>query len=170
MRVPVWRAVTRALCFLSLAGAGVAIANVQVNPHPTFGYSMFAFFFAIAMLVSIGPMLFSRCEVEVAKDGFVVRYNFSTRAFRWDEVSEFTIATLTPGRGTRQTYVVFDRDGPVTAMDRFNRILSGKSDPLPMGLEPAVPEGGNAVRVAAVMNTWRERYLADTNADSNTDA
>ncbi|HEY9568996.1 MAG TPA: hypothetical protein VIR38_12960, partial [Thalassobaculum sp.] len=99
-----------------------------------------------------------RRRVELFDEGFAVHSLVGSRRHRWSEVSDFTLATVLPGRGMRQTYVVYDVIGETGPRAGFNRFLTGRGRSLPIGLEPArLP--GNAVTLALTMNAWRQRAV-----------
>jgi hypothetical protein len=159
---PIWRAVVQAGLFFTVAGLGVSMALGQ-PPKPELGWSI-ALLGAVAGVVLPGLATFGgRRRVELFEEGFVVRSMFHTRQHRWTEVSDFVLATMLPGRGMRQTYVVYDAEGDRGILIRLNRFLSGRGRSLPIGLEPAhMP--GNAVTVALTLNAWRERAIDKANA------
>lgn len=160
-RQPAWRALVQIGLFFTIAAAGLSLA-LGKPPKPEVGWPLAAFGVVLGIVVPWLTTFGGRRRVELFEDGFVVHGLFRTRRWRWTEVSDFTLATTLPGRGMRQTYVVFDAAGDRGALIRMHKFLSGRGHSLPIGLEP--PEfPGNAVTVALTMNAWRERAL-DNNA------
>ncbi|MEQ8817923.1 MAG: hypothetical protein RLO51_09240 [Thalassobaculum sp.] len=156
-RQPLWRALVQCALFLTIAGLGLSMVFGQ-PPRPDIGWPIAAVGLLAGILVPGLTTIGRRRRVELFDEGFVVHELFRTRHYRWSEVSDFGLATLLPGRGMRQTYVVYDARGDHGALVGFNRFLSGKGRSLPIGIEPAdLP--GNAVTVAYAMNAWRQRAL-----------
>lgn len=156
-RQPAWRAIVQCALFLSIAALGLSMVFGQPS-RPDIGWPIAAVGLLLGILVPGLTTIGRRRRVELFEEGFVVHELFRSRNYRWSEVSEFGLATMLPGRGMRQTYVVYDALGDTGALVGFNRFLSGKGRSLPIGIEPAgVP--GNAVTVAYAMNAWRQRAL-----------
>jgi len=164
-RQPVWRAVVQFGLFLTIAALGLSMV-FGLPPRPEIGWPVAAVGLILGILVPGMTTIGKRRRVELFDEGFVVYELFRTKRYRWSEVSDFALATLVPGRGMRQTYVVYDARGDGGALVGFNRFLSGRGRSLPIGIEPeGVP--GNAVTVAYAMNAWRQRALdSATSADS----
>lgn len=156
-RQPKWRAAVQAGLFLTLASLGLLMAIGQ-PPKPGVGWPIAVIGLALALAVPVLTTFGGRRRVELFEEGFVVHSLIGTRRHRWSEVSDFTLATMLPGRGMRQTYVVYDAEGDSGALVRFNRFLAGRGRSLPIGVEPEqIP--GNAVTLALTMNAWRQRAL-----------
>lgn len=156
-RQPVWRAAVQGGLFLTMASLGLMMAVGQ-PPKPGVGWPIAAVGLALAIAVPVLTTLGGRRRVELFEEGFVVHSLVGSRRHRWTEVSEFSIATVLPGRGMRQAYVVYDAAGDSGALVRLNRFLSGRGRSLPIGVEPErIP--GNAITLLLTMNAWRQRAL-----------
>lgn len=156
-RQPVWRALVQLGLFLTMAALGLSMVFGQPS-RPELGWPIAAAGLVLAILVPGLATLGGRRRVELVAEGFVVHGLFGTVRRRWSEVSDFTLATVLPGRGMRQTYVVYDAAGDRGPLVALNRFLTGRGRSLPMGIEP-VELPGNAVTVALAMNAWRQRAL-----------
>ena len=156
-RQPVWRAVAQGGLFLTAAALGLSMAFGQPS-RPELGWPIALVGLALGVAVPLATTIGGRRRVELFDEGFVVHSLIGSRRHRWSEVSDFVLATLLPGRGMRQTYVVYDAAGDTGVMVALNRFLTGRGRSLPIGIEPAeVP--GNAVTMAVAMNAWRQRAL-----------
>lgn len=163
-RQPTWRAVVQAGLFLTIAGLGLSMALGQPS-RPELGWPMAVFGLVFAATVPMLTTFGGRRSVELHDEGFVVRTLLSRRRHRWADVSDFALATLLPGRGMRQSYVVYDAAGDRGLLVRLNRFLTGRGRSLPVGIEPdGFP--GNSVTVAVAMNAWRERALDSATRNS----
>lgn len=156
-RLPAWRALVQFGLFATLAALGLSMVFGQPS-RPEIGWPIAVAGLAMALVVPALTTIGGRQRVELFDEGFSVHGLFSTRHYRWSEVSDFSLASLLPGRGMRQTYVVFDLAGDRGALVAFNRFLTGKGRSLPIGIEP-VDLPGNAVTVALALNAWRQRAL-----------
>lgn len=156
-RQPAWRAAVQGGLFLTAAALGLSMV-LGLPPRPELGWPIAAIGLALGVAVPLATTVGGRRRVELFDEGFVVHSLIGSRQHRWSEVSEFQLASLLPGRGMRQTYVVYDAAGDDGALAALNRFLSGRSRSLPIGIEP-VGLPGNAVTVAVTMNAWRRRAL-----------
>lgn len=164
-RQPAWRAAVQFGLFATVAALGLSMVFGQPS-RPELGWPVAAVGIVLALLVPGLTTFGGRRRVELFEDGFVVRSLFGTARYRWPDVSDFALAALLPGRGMRQTYVVFDAAGDRGILIAINRFLSGRGRSLPIGIEP-VDLPGNAVTVALAMNAWRQRAL-DSRAAAST--
>ena len=157
LRQPTWRSVAQAGLFLTVALIGALLVFGE-PPKPDTGWPILLTGLALGIGIPAMTTVGGRRRVDLFEQGFVVHELFVTRRHRWSEVSDFTLATVIPGRSLRQAYVVYDVVGDRGFGTWFNRVLSGRSRSLPTGIEPTdIP--GNAVTVALTMNAWRARYL-----------
>ena len=156
-RQPPWRSVVQAALFFTVAAIGFSMV-LGKPPRPDLGWPIAALGVVLGVVLPSLSTFCGRRRVELFDEGFVVHSLFGTRRHRWSEVSDFTLATLLPGRGMRQAYVVYDAEGDRGLAIGFNRFLTGRGRSLPIGVEPTdIP--GNAITVALVMNAWRQRAL-----------
>jgi len=156
-RQPMWRSVVQAGLFFTIAVIGFSMILGQ-PPRPDIGWPVAALGVTLGLLLPGMATYGGRRRVDLYEEGFVVHSLFTTSRHRWSEVSDFTLATVLPGRGMRQAYVVYDVKGDRGLAIRLNRFLTGRGWSLPIGLEPTdIP--GNAVTIALVMNAWRQRAL-----------
>lgn len=162
-RQPGWRAAVQCGLFLTIAALGLSMVFGQPS-RPEIGWPLAAVGLLLGILVPGLTTIGGRRSVELFDEGFVVYELFRTKRYLWSEVSDFALATLLPGRGMRQTYVVYDAKGDGGALVAFNRFLSGRGRSLPIGIEPA-GQPGNAVTVAYAMNAWRQRALDSGTAE-----
>ena len=157
-RQPLWRSVVQAGLFFTIAVIGFSMILGQ-PPRPDIGWPVAVLGVTLGVLLPGMATYGGRRRVDLYEEGFVVHSLFTTSRHRWTEVSEFTLATVLPGRGMRQAYVVYDVAGDRGLAIRFNRFLTGRGWSLPIGLEPTeIP--GNAVTIVLVMNAWRARALS----------
>ena len=161
-RQPAWRALVQFGLFATIAALGLSMVFGQPS-RPEIGWPVALAGIVLAVLIPGLTTLGGRRRVELFDEGFVVHALFGTARHRWSEVSDFALATMLPGRGMRQTYVVFDAAGDRGVLVALNRFLSGRGRSLPIGIEP-VELPGNAVTVALAMNAWRQRALDSTAA------
>jgi len=156
-RLPLWRALVQFGLFGT--GAALGLSMVFGQPaRPEVGWPVTIIGLVLAVVVPALTTFGGRQRVELFDEGFSVHRLFTTQHHRWSEVSEFALASILPGRGMRQTYVVYDLKGDHGGLVAFNRFMTGKGHSLPIGIEP-VDVPGNAVTVALTMNAWRQRSL-----------
>lgn len=156
-RLSPWRALVQFGLFATVAALGLSMVFGQ-PPRPDIGWPIAIAGIVAAVVIPALTTVGGRQRVELFDEGFVVYGLFRTRQHRWSEVSDFALASVLPGRGMRQTYVVYDLAGDRGPMVALNRFLTGRGRALPIGLEP-VEMPGNAVTVAVTMNAWRQRWL-----------
>lgn len=156
-RQPAWRALVQFGLFATVAGLGLSMVFGQPS-RPEIGWPVAIAGIVLALVVPGLTTLGGRRRVELYEEGFVVHALFGTARHRWSEVSDFVLATMLPGRGMRQTYVVYEAAGDRGVLVALNRFLSGRGRSLPIGIEP-VDVPGNAVTVALAMNAWRQQAL-----------
>lgn len=159
-----WRAVVQCGLFLTAAALGLSMVFGQPS-RPAVGWPIALVGLALALVIPGLTTIGGRRRVELFDEGFVVHALFGSERHRWQDVSDFTLATMLPGRGMRQTYVVYDAAGDRGMLVAFNRFLTGRGRSLPIGIEP-VGLPGNAVTVAVAMNAWRQKALDGRAADS----
>lgn len=162
-RQPGWRALVQCGLFLTIAALGLSMVFGQPS-RPELGWPIAVLGLALGILVPGLTTFGGRRRVELSEEGFTVHGLLGRERRRWSDVSEFTLATVLPGRGMRQTYVVYDAEGDRGPIVALNRFLTGRGRSLPRGIEP-VDLPGNAVTVAMAMNAWRQRALDRPVAD-----
>lgn len=160
LKLPGWRrGVFPFACAVVVATGGALVVGEE--PRPETGWAMIAIGFIAGGLFLAATNLLNRLQVRLDRDGMTVARLWSVRRYRWDEVSEFSMAGRGTGRNPKLAYVVFDADRGFAVMRALNRFLTGHSQILPVGL--VFEDGsGDAIIIADVLNAWRERALKHT--------
>jgi hypothetical protein len=108
-------------------------------------------FFGAGVLIFVVQLIPGASYLHLAPDGFVVCSLFRKwPVIRWEDVSEFQVASVPP---SRMKMIVFDwAQAPKPQLRKINRALVGAGDALPdtYGLEPQ--------ELADIMNDWRSAF------------
>lgn len=157
LKLPGWRrGVFPFACAVVAATGGALIVGEE--PRPETGWAMVATGLIAGALFLAATNLLNRLQVHLDRDGLTVARLWSVRRYRWDEVSEFSMAGRGTARNPKLAYVVFDADRGIAPVRAMNRFLTGHNQILPVGL--VFEDGsGDAIVIADVLNAWRERAL-----------
>lgn len=157
LSLPSWRRSVFPIACAIVAASGGALL-VRPEPRVEEGIAMVAVGLVSGALFLAAVHLFGRLQVRLDRDGMTVARLVTVRRYRWDEVSRFAMSARSPGRSAKLAYVAFDAERGLAFERAMNRLLTGHSQMLPIGL--VLEDGsGDAAILTDLLNAWRDRAL-----------
>ncbi|MDF1790673.1 MAG: hypothetical protein P1U88_02135 [Thalassobaculaceae bacterium] len=157
LKLPGWRRGVFPFACAVVAATGGALI-VDDAPRPETGWAMVVTGLIAGALFLMATQVLNRLQVHLDREGMTVARLWSVRRYRWDEVSNISVAGRGTARGAKLSYVVFDAARGLALVRAMNRFLTGHNQILPVGL--VFEDGsGDAIILADVLNAWRERAL-----------
>lgn len=158
--LPTWRRAVFPIASGCVAAAGVTLM-VGEQAKPMIGLGLIAVGVAAGGLFHLATQFLGRLQVHLDRQGMTVVRLWSTRRYRWGEVSDFSLIARSPGRSARLAYVAFNAEQGSRVSQMMNRLLTARSQVLPVGL--VLEDGsGDAAVVVELLNAWRDRALGVT--------
>ena len=163
LKLPGWRRGVFPFACAVVVASGIALLSGD-EPRPDTGRAMIAVGIVAGALFLLATNVLNRLQVRLDRDGMTVAKLWTVRRYRWDEVSEFSVAGRGTSRGAKLSYVVFDAHRGTGLGRAMNRFLTGHTQILPVGL--VFEDGsGDAIVVSDVLNAWRGRALKHARKD-----